>query len=95
MKASFIYNIMDKFTTEKCTKEKSINNDFVRLEKNIVLRESAIRWMKQMEECLYIFSKSDGCHINESYLHIEFVNQQTPQVIIDCYSILKTNNKIE
>lgn len=52
---------MDKFTTNKFT-----NNDFVRLEKDVVLRESAIRWMKKMEECLYICSKSDGCHIDQS-----------------------------
>ena len=58
---------MDKFTTDKFTKENSTNNDFVRLEKNIVLRESAIRWMKQMEECIYICSKSNGCHIDESF----------------------------
>jgi hypothetical protein len=58
---------MDKFTTDKFTKENSTNNDFVRLEKNIVLRESAIRWMKQMEECIYICSKNNGCHIDESF----------------------------
>lgn len=40
------------------------NNDkpFIKVDNNIILNINCIRWVKKMDECLQICSKSNGCY---------------------------------
>lgn len=37
---------------------------FIQINEHTIINESTIRWIKQMNECMYICSKSDGCIIH-------------------------------
>jgi len=37
---------------------------FIKVDDNVILNMKCIRWVKKMDECLQICSKSDGCSWN-------------------------------
>ena len=43
---------------------------FIKLDNNIILNMDCIRWAKKMDECLQIYSKSNGCRDNKKETHI-------------------------
>ena len=34
---------------------------FIQVNEHTIINESTIRWIKQMNECMYICTKSEGC----------------------------------
>lgn len=38
------------------------NNSFIKVDDNVILNMKCIRWVKKMDECLQICSKSNGCN---------------------------------
>ena len=40
------------------------NPKYFNLADNVIIKEAAIRWVKQLDECLYVCSRSDGCGMN-------------------------------
>ena len=43
------------------------NHKFFNLADNVIIKEAAIRWVKQSDDFLYICSRTDGCGMN--YIH--------------------------
>ena len=37
------------------------NITFIKTDENSIINESCIKWVKKMDECLYICTKSNGC----------------------------------
>jgi len=35
---------------------------YIKTDENIVINEQCIRWIKQMDECLFVCTKSTGCN---------------------------------
>ena len=44
--------------------ENNNNPLFIKADDNVILNMKCIRWVKKMDECLQICSKSDGCSWN-------------------------------
>ena len=42
---------------------------YLKTDNNIIVRESAIRWVKKMDECLEICTKPNGCDISLRTTH--------------------------
>jgi hypothetical protein len=40
---------------------------FIKADNNCIINIHCIRWVKKMEECLQICSKSDGCSIENTH----------------------------
>lgn len=36
-------------------------NDFIKADGNIIIKKKMIRWIKKIDECLYICSNQSGC----------------------------------
>ena len=51
------------------------NNSFLQTDENKIINEKCIRWVKKMEECLYICTKSDGCSINNTHKICKNMNE--------------------
>ena len=47
------------------------NNDvsYIRTDDNKIINEKCIRWVKKMNECLYVCTKSAGCDIKHGDTH--------------------------
>ena len=37
-------------------------NNYIKVDDNKVINEKCIKWIKKMDECLAICTKSDGCY---------------------------------
>ena len=37
-------------------------NNYIRVDDNKIINEKCIKWIKKMDECLAICTKSDGCY---------------------------------
>lgn len=44
-----------------------MENKFIKVDNDKIINEKAIKWVKKMDECLYICTKSDGCTLD--YTH--------------------------
>lgn len=42
----------------------SNENNYIKTDDNKVINEKYIRWIKKMNDCLEVCTKSDGCNIN-------------------------------
>jgi hypothetical protein len=40
---------------------------FIKTDENKIINEQAIRWVKKMDECLHICTKSNGCEIGNTH----------------------------
>jgi len=40
-------------------------NIFIRVDDNKVINEKCIKWIKKMDECLSVCTKSDGCYMSD------------------------------
>lgn len=49
---------------------------FIKVDDNIILDMNCIRWVKKMDECLQICSKSNGCKGNEDTHKICKINNE-------------------
>lgn len=47
---------------------------FIRTDNNVILNERCIRWVKKMDECLAICSRSDGCILHKETLRVCKIN---------------------
>ena len=45
------------------------NNNYIKTDDNKVINEKSIKWIKKMDECLLICTKSTGCIANKSHAH--------------------------
>jgi hypothetical protein len=54
------------------------NQIFIKADNNKIINERCIRWIKKMDECLLVCTKSNGCSNN--------------QIIEDKHTICKLNN---
>ncbi len=41
-------------------------NDFIKVADNKIVNTRFIRWIQKVEDCYYICSKMEGCHIMET-----------------------------
>jgi len=57
----------------------SKTSSFIKTDDNTVINEQCIKWVKQIDECLYVCTKSNGC------------NQQTTDRLRDTHKICKSN----
>ena len=49
--------------------EKEMNSEkpnFIKTDDNRIINEAAIRWVKQMGECLEVCLKTDGCELQKN-----------------------------
>ena len=46
-----------------------IKTTFLKADNNIIINETAIRWVKKMGDCLEVCSKPVGCDINSGDTH--------------------------
>jgi hypothetical protein len=42
---------------------------YIKTDDNKIINEQAIKWVKKMDECLYICTKSIGCSIKDGDTH--------------------------
>ena len=42
------------------------NSTFIKTD-NAIINEACIKWVKKIDECLYICTKSNGCYINNCH----------------------------
>lgn len=47
--------------------ENNNNPLFIKADNNIIINMKCIRWVKKMDECLQICSKTDGCGIENTH----------------------------
>ena len=40
------------------------NTNFIKADNNTIININAIRWIKKMDECLAVCTRSDGCVVN-------------------------------
>jgi hypothetical protein len=52
---------------------------YIKTDENKVINEKCIRWVKQMDECLFVCTKSTGCN--------DFVSRHR-----DSHKVCKSNN---
>ena len=43
------------------------NNIYIKVDNNKVINEKCIKWMKKMDECLSICTKSNGCVMKDTH----------------------------
>jgi hypothetical protein len=41
-----------------------MDNNYIKTDNNKIINERCIRWVRKMDECLYICTKENGCSIN-------------------------------
>jgi hypothetical protein len=44
-----------------------MENKFIKVDNDKIINEKAIKWVKKMDECLYICTKNDGCNLNHTH----------------------------
>ena len=49
--------------------EQNNGPSFIKVDDNIIINERCIRWVKKMDECLQICSKTNGCAHNNKETH--------------------------
>jgi hypothetical protein len=64
--------------------EITIKNKYVKADNNILINEQCIRWIKKIDDCLYVCSKSSGCAHGET---LPVCKQNN----VDSYNKLKTH----
>lgn len=42
-------------------------NNYIRVDDNKVINEKCIKWIKKIDECLSVCTKSDGCYKNHTH----------------------------
>jgi hypothetical protein len=42
-------------------------NNYIRVDDSKVINEKCIKWIKKMDECLKVCTKSDGCYKNHTH----------------------------
>ena len=54
-------------------------NNFIKADNNIIIHKNAIRWIKKLDECLAICTRSDGCSYKDTSSHkvCKINNQQS------------------
>ena len=56
------------------TNNNTDNINFIKVDNNTIVNINAIRWIKKMDECLAVCTKSDGCIINRDTYKICKIN---------------------
>ena len=46
-----------------------IKPKYIKVDNNKIINEQAIKWVKKMDECLHICTKSSGCSIETTDIH--------------------------
>lgn len=42
-------------------------NSYIKTDDNKIINEKFIRWIKQMDECLMVCAKPDGCYMSNTH----------------------------
>ena len=42
-------------------------NNYIRVDDNKVINEKCIKWIKKIDECLSVCTKSDGCYTKHTH----------------------------
>jgi len=50
------------------------NKNFIKADNNVIVKKQSIRWMKKMDECILICSKSTGCSTADAHRVCEINN---------------------
>lgn len=45
------------------------NNSYLRTDDNKIINEKCIRWVKKMDDCLHVCTRSNGCSIENETTH--------------------------
>ena len=53
---------------------KSHKDQYIKTDKNEVINETCIRWIRKMDECLFICNKSNGCYYSSEMFKICKIN---------------------
>jgi hypothetical protein len=61
------------------------NINFIKADNNTIINLNAIRWIKKMDECLAVCSKSDGCVINSDTHKICKTNNYDSYALLNKY----------
>lgn len=59
------YNIISCRSKKREKKMNSGKPTFIKTDDNRIINEAAIRWVKQMGECLEVCLKTDGCELQK------------------------------
>ena len=59
----------NKDNSNNNTNNNTNNINFIKVDNNTIVNINAIRWIKKMDDCLAVCSKSDGCIINNRDTH--------------------------
>jgi hypothetical protein len=55
---------------------KSHKDQYIKTDENEVINESCIRWIRKMDECLFVCNKSSGCYNNRDMFKICKINNR-------------------
>ena len=66
-----------------------MENTYIKVDDNKIINTTYIRWVKQMDECLYACTKSDGCDIYNTHRVCKLSN---PDSYIKLQNLLKKPN---
>jgi len=50
---------------------------YIKVDDNKIINETAIRWVKKMDECLYICAKSTGCSQEQTHKLCKINNMES------------------
>ena len=52
-------------------------NNYIKVDDNKVINEKCIKWIKKMDECLAVCTKSNGCYIKDTHKVCKINNDNT------------------
>ena len=67
------------------TNNNTNNINFIKVDNNTIVNINAIRWIKKMDDCLAVCSKSDGCIINRDTHKICKINNYDSYALFNKY----------
>ena len=57
-------------------------NNYIKVDDNKVINEKCIKWIKKMDECLAICTKSNGCYIKDTHKVCKINNEDSYKTMI-------------
>lgn len=78
---------MDNNTDNNTDSNIRDNINFIKTDNNTIINVNAIRWIKKMDECLAVCTRSDGCVVNATTHKICKINNYDSYALLNKYLI--------
>jgi hypothetical protein len=53
------------------------NNSYIKTDNNKAINEKCIKWIKKIDECLYVCTKSTGCYMRDTHTICKINNESS------------------